>query len=100
VAEPYKIPNSPNWVGSTGGSAAVFRAGVRGSPSHEKVEVGEGYAAVKWRPTMIISCYAPPSWDLAAFERCLERVGAVVRGATTHSIIVAGNFNAVPGLGE
>jgi len=56
--------------------------------------VGVSYAAVRWGSTTFIACYAPPRWDLATFETCLERMSAVVRGATAHSLIVAGDFNA------
>lgn len=94
IAEPYRVPDNSNWVGSPGGSTAIYSTNVHDSPPLEKVEGGEGYVAVRWGSIMIISCYAPLSWDLAAFNICLERMGAVVRGANTQSIILAGDFNA------
>lgn len=56
--------------------------------------MGVSYAAVRWGSTTFIACYAPPV-GISPPSTCLERMSAVVRGATAHSFIVTFiDFNA------
>jgi len=62
VSEPYRIPDdNSNWIGDDGGSAAVVRVAADLSPPLKLIGRGAGYAAAKWGPYNVISCYAPPA---------------------------------------
>lgn len=43
VAEPYTVPDSPNWVKSTDGSAALVRRHAPNSPPLSLITAGRGF---------------------------------------------------------
>lgn len=52
IAEPYRIPNHPNWIGDTEGMAAIVWRGT--GDSLKKLKTGKGFAAAMWDDARII----------------------------------------------
>ncbi|XP_011860289.1 PREDICTED: uncharacterized protein LOC105557619 [Vollenhovia emeryi] len=90
VAEPYRIPTHPCWVGSRDGSAAITwrRTGERSAPG-SKIKVGENWVAVEWGPLKVIGVYLRPSLSRAEFEDSLHDLEDVVREFLPGPVLVA-----------
>ncbi|XP_011858169.1 PREDICTED: uncharacterized protein LOC105555737 [Vollenhovia emeryi] len=95
VAEPYNVPNSPNWAVSADGSAAITwrRTGPRHIP-WTKVSEGEGWVLVDCDALLIMSVYLRPSLSRAEVEDRLDRMEGEIRRVLPRPILVAGDFNA------
>ncbi|XP_053989631.1 uncharacterized protein LOC128882088 [Hylaeus volcanicus] len=89
AAEPYRVPNHPNWVGDQLGSATVVRPG---SPPLSIIECGRGFLAVSWGDLAVVAIYVPPSWPHAVFERYLDGVGRCISRCLP--VLVLGDFNS------
>ncbi|XP_071579805.1 uncharacterized protein [Temnothorax nylanderi] len=63
-------------------------------PPCTPLEAGDGFVAAKWGLISVVGVYAPPSWDLAEFERTLYDLEACVRRCLPGRVMVAGDFNA------
>ncbi|XP_053989964.1 uncharacterized protein LOC128882396, partial [Hylaeus volcanicus] len=72
LAEPYRVPDHPYWMGDLLGSAAIVWSGRPGTPPLELLECGRGYLAVDWGGIAVVAIYAPPSWSLASVEGYLD----------------------------
>ncbi|XP_053990150.1 uncharacterized protein LOC128882548 [Hylaeus volcanicus] len=94
VAEPYRVPNHPNWVGDQLGSATVVWNGRPGSPPLSIIECDRGFLAVRWEDLAVVAIYAPPSWPLAVFERYLDGVGRCISRCLPRPVLVLGDFNS------
>lgn len=91
IAEPYKVPENNLWLTDRTGKAAVWACGKfpfqRSIVSNE-----EGFLVTKINGVILISCYAPPSWNLEKFEQMLDRIVAVADSSVP--TVLAGDFNA------
>ncbi|XP_046619808.1 uncharacterized protein LOC124304981 [Neodiprion virginianus] len=95
ISAPPTASDSPRWVSSREGRAAVtwgsgdFRQGCRlGSR-------GEGYVSVICRQITVISVYISPNITLEDFTARLDDLGEAVRSADRNQgVIVGGDFNA------
>lgn len=94
IAEPYFVPNRPNWQGDETGSVAILDGGGPGSPPFSVLEKGKGYVAVNWGEMVVVGIYYSPNRDLSGLERLLDKVGDIVRRAPHRPVIVAGDPNA------
>jgi hypothetical protein len=74
VAEPYHVPNSPNWAGDLDGSTAITWTPALGPPG-VLLDRGSGYVAVEWAGIAVIGVYVSPNSGLAAFGDFLDGVG-------------------------
>ncbi|XP_072759244.1 uncharacterized protein [Anoplolepis gracilipes] len=72
LAEPYRIPEHPSWVGDELGSVAItWRADAPASLPATLVAKGKGWVAVRWGPVLVVGVYLPPSLDLSGFAERL-----------------------------
>ncbi|XP_076384326.1 uncharacterized protein LOC143262577 [Megalopta genalis] len=94
VAEPYRVPDHPHWMGDTSGSAAIYWVGRQGSPACSVIERGWGFLAVDWGGTAAVAIYAPFRRSLEEFERSLDGVGRCVSRCLPRQVLVLGDFNA------
>ncbi|XP_043597807.1 uncharacterized protein LOC122574358 [Bombus pyrosoma] len=78
VAEPYCIPDVPDWVRDLNGLIAVAWTPALGSPG-VLLDRGSGYVAVKWAGMVLVGVYVSPNSGLAAFEDFLDGVGECIR---------------------
>jgi hypothetical protein len=74
VAEPYRVPDAPNWVGNLDGSAAITWTAALGAPGALFYR-GGGYVAVEWTGMVVVGVYVSPNSCLAAFADFLDGVG-------------------------
>ncbi|XP_072949802.1 uncharacterized protein [Epargyreus clarus] len=94
VAEPYRVPEHPRWVGDDAQSVAVYWAGGEGDPPCSRLHSERGIVAVEWGPLAVLGCYVSPNCTLAAFETFLDRVAYCVRSCLPRPVFVMGDFNA------
>ncbi|XP_072936966.1 uncharacterized protein [Epargyreus clarus] len=94
VAEPYRVPEHPRWVGDDSQSVAVYWAGGEGDPPCSRLHSERGIVAVEWGPLAVLGCYVSPNCTLAAFETFLDRVANCVRSCLPRPVFVMGDFNA------
>ncbi|XP_072948772.1 uncharacterized protein [Epargyreus clarus] len=94
VAEPYRVPEHPRWVGDDAQSVAVYWAGGEGDPPCSRLHSERGIVAVEWGPLAVLGCYVSPNCTLAAFETFLDRVANCVRSCLPRPVFVMGDFNA------
>ncbi|XP_033362398.1 uncharacterized protein LOC117240485, partial [Bombus vosnesenskii] len=90
VAEPHRIPDSPNWVGDLDGSAGITWT----SASCVPLDRGSGFVAVEWLGAAVVAVYVSPNVDLDAYGEFLDRVGECIRGCHPRQVLVMGDFNA------
>nr|XP_033339381.1 uncharacterized protein LOC117227934 [Megalopta genalis] len=94
VAEPYRVPDHPLWMGDSSGSAAIYWVGRPGSPACSVIERDWGFLAVDWGGTAVVAIYAPPRRSLEKFEQCLDGVGRCVSRCLPRPVLILGDFNA------
>ncbi|XP_072938828.1 uncharacterized protein [Epargyreus clarus] len=94
VAEPYRVPEHPRWVGDDAQSVAVYWAGGEGDPPCSRLHSERGIVAVEWGPLAVLGCYVSPNCTLGAFETFLDRVANCVRSCLPRPVLVMGDFNA------
>lgn len=90
MAEPHRIPDSPNWIGDLDGSAGITWTSASGVP----LDRGNGFVAVEWQGAAVVAVYVSPNIDLAAYGDFLDRVGECVRRCLPRQVLVLGDFNA------
>ncbi|CAH2107634.1 unnamed protein product [Euphydryas editha] len=93
AAEPYSIPDRPNWVGSRDGSVAVVGSTVPHSPPLLVKDKGTGYVAAEWGGVTLYGVYFSPNRSLAAYEVFLHNLETSIRRAPG-PVLVLGDFNA------
>jgi hypothetical protein len=94
VAEPYFVPDQPNWVGDRNGSVAVI---VRASPGFTPpslLEGGSGYVVAEWGDLVVIGTYFSPNRPLVEFDILLGVIGAAVRRAAPRQVLLLEDLNA------
>lgn len=95
ISEPYRIPaGNPQWVASADGSAAVMWRRTRLPLPFTEVEVGQGYAAVRWGEMMVVSVYLSPRLRIAEVEQRLDAMSRLIGTAGSTPILIAGDLNA------
>ncbi|XP_026828426.1 uncharacterized protein LOC105275209 [Ooceraea biroi] len=95
ASEPYRVPREhPNWASDRGGSVAIHRSPIGGSPPMTTLESGRGYVAVEFAGIAVVGCYVSPNWGLAQFGGFLAEVGGCVGRCAPRPVLVAGDFNA------
>ncbi|XP_024224851.1 uncharacterized protein LOC112213192 [Bombus impatiens] len=95
VAEPYRVLDSPEWVGDTDEMVAVTWTSTPGAFAHGALlERGNGYVAVEWAGMGVVGVYASPNSGWAAFEEFLDGVSDCVRRRLPRKVLVLGDFNA------
>ncbi|XP_076635456.1 uncharacterized protein LOC143348746 [Colletes latitarsis] len=94
AAEPYMIPDKPNWVGSLCGLAVMVWAWPPDSPPVTILQRGRGFLAVQWGTIAVVGCYVSPNCDLATYAAYLDVVGECIRRCLPRPVLVLGDFNA------
>ncbi|XP_072949830.1 uncharacterized protein [Epargyreus clarus] len=94
VAEPYRVPEHPRWVGDDAQTVAVYWAGGEGDPPCSRLHSERGIVAVEWGPIAVLGCYISPNCSLAAYETFLDQLASCVRFCFPRPVIVLGDFNA------
>ncbi|XP_072934987.1 uncharacterized protein [Epargyreus clarus] len=89
MAEPYRVPEHPRWVGDDAQSVAVYL-----DPPCSRLHSERGIVAVEWGPLVVLGCYVSPNCTLGAFETFLDRVANCVRSCLPRPVLVMGDFNA------
>jgi hypothetical protein len=93
VAEPYRFPDAPNWIGGLYGSTAVTWTPTLGAFG-ALLDRGGGYVAVEWAGIAVVAVYVFPNSGLAAFGDFLDEVGECVERCFPRQVLVLGDFNA------
>jgi Endonuclease/Exonuclease/phosphatase family. len=95
AAEPYRVPDHPNWVGDTLGSVVIATGTSAASPGPPRLlERGPGYVAAELAGIAVVAVYAPPGRPLEVFERTLDSLAGAIRRCPSQSVLVLGDFNA------
>ncbi|TLM13194.1 hypothetical protein FEC36_18515, partial [Acinetobacter baumannii] len=95
VAEPYRVPSSPDWAADLEGRVAIIRRCCVGAPpTFAVVERGRGFVAVLWAKVFILGVYFSPNRTLAEFEVFLSELSRVVGRSHSQRILVLGDLNA------
>ncbi|XP_076246251.1 uncharacterized protein LOC143186461 [Calliopsis andreniformis] len=94
AAEPYNIPDLPDWVGTRCGLVAITWNWPSASPPVTVLVTGEGCVAVQWGSIAVVGCYVSPNCDLASYESYLGGVTACIGQCMPRPVIVLGDFNA------
>jgi len=94
AAEPYFVPDSPNWLGDEDGLVAIFNAGGTGSLPFSLLGREQRYVAVLWGEIVVVGAYCSPSTSLPVFEGFLDDIENVLRPVRHRPIIIAGDLNA------
>lgn len=94
IAEPYNIPNHPNWVGDTDRKAAITWQSSLYQGACVLRARGRGYVAVEMANIVIFSCYVTPKCTRDTFESYLDAIGDTIAECRPRSILIAGDFNA------
>jgi hypothetical protein len=90
VAEPYRVPDVPNWTGDLDGLTAVTWTPTLSA----LLDRGSGYVAVEWAGIAVVAVYVSPNSSLAAFGDFLDDVGECVKRCFPRQVLVLGDFNA------
>jgi hypothetical protein len=93
VAEPYRVPDVPNWIGDLDGLTAVTWTPTL-SAFGALLDRGSGYVAVEWAGIAVVAVYVSPNSGLAAFGDFLDDVGESVKRCFPRQVLVLGDFNA------
>jgi hypothetical protein len=93
VAEPYCVPDVPNWVGDLDGSAAITWTAALGATG-ALLDRGGGYVTVEWAEMVVVCVYVSPNSGLAAFADFLDGFGECVRRCFPRQVLVLGDINA------
>jgi len=94
AAEPYFVPDSPNWLGDEDGLVAIFNADGTGSLSFSLLGRGQGYVAATWGEIVVVGAYCSPNANLPEFDELMDNIENVIRPVRHRPIIVAGDLNA------
>jgi hypothetical protein len=94
VAEPYFVPPTSRWVGSTDGLAAILVAVGRSAPPFTVKERGPGYVVVQWGRMVVVSTYFSPNRSRVEFLAHLTALEGVVRRAVPLPVLIGGDLNA------
>jgi hypothetical protein len=93
MVEPYRVPDSPNWIGDLGRSTAVTWTPTLGA-SGALLDRGSGYVSVEWAGIAVVAVYVSPNSGLAAFGEFLDEVGECVERCFPRQVLVLRDFNA------
>ena len=93
VAEPYRVPDAPNWIGDLNESTAITWTPALCSPG-ALLDRGNGFVAVEWNGIAIVGIYVSPNSGVASFGDFLDEVGDCVRRCMPRQVLVLGDFNA------
>ncbi|XP_050597870.1 uncharacterized protein LOC126925908 [Bombus affinis] len=93
VAEPYRVPDAPNWIRDSNGSTAITWSSAL-SPPGALLDSGNGFVAVEWNRIAIVGIYISPNSGVAAFGDFLNEIGDCVRRCLPRQVLVLGDFNA------
>jgi hypothetical protein len=93
VAETYRVPNAPNWIGDLDRLTVVTRTPTLGAFG-ALLDRGSGYVAVEWPGIAVVAVYVSPNSGLAAFGDFLDDVGECVKRCFPRQVLVLVDFNA------
>jgi hypothetical protein len=93
VAEPYRVPDVPNWIGDLDGLTAVTWT-LTLDAFGALLDRGSGYVAVEWAGIAVVAVYVSPNSGLAAFGDFLDDVGECVKRCFPRQVLVLRDFNA------
>jgi hypothetical protein len=74
VAEPYRIPDAPNWIGDLDGLTAVTWTPTLGAFG-ARLDRGSGYVVVEWAGIAVVAVYVSPNSSLATTQMAPEGAG-------------------------
>jgi hypothetical protein len=98
VAEPYRVLDSPNWVGDLDGTTAINWTTTTTTTTVAPgalLERGNGYVAIEWTGIAVVGVYVSPNCSLDEYEDSLDRIaGCLERRFRPRQILVLGDFNA------
>jgi hypothetical protein len=97
VAEPYSVPDSPNWVGDLEGSTAIgWTTTTTSSAPGALLDRGNGYVAVDvWAGIAVVGVYVSPNSGLDAYGDFLDGVSnGMRRRCRSRQVLILGDFNA------
>jgi hypothetical protein len=70
IAEPYSVPDYPNWVGDLEGSTAIgWTTTTTSSAPGALLDRGNGYIAVEWAGIVVVGVYVPSNSGLDSYGR-------------------------------
>jgi hypothetical protein len=96
VAEPYSVPDSPNWVGDLEGSTAIgWTTTTTSSAPGALLDRGNGSVAVEWAWIAVVGVYVSPNSCLDAYGDFLDGVSNCIRRrCRSRQVLIQGDFNS------
>ncbi|XP_076301658.1 uncharacterized protein LOC143219640 [Lasioglossum baleicum] len=94
AAEPYEVPDHPQWFGDLEASVAIWVRQSARLPPFSGVERSRGAVLVKWGRLLVAGCYCSPNCGSAEFEAYLDRLRDMVTPHLTGPVLVLGDLNA------
>ena len=94
AAEPYQIPDHPNWAGDEDGLVAITWRNKPDSPPCKIVARGKGIVAVQRGKLLTVGCYISPNRSRPVFETYLGALGETLDRHPVQQTLVLGDFNA------
>ncbi|XP_076383954.1 uncharacterized protein LOC143261255 [Megalopta genalis] len=95
MAEPYRIPDNPLWIGDEAGSVVITASCAEpGLPSVSLLERGRGYVAVEWGDITVVGVYISPNGALRRVREFLDGLHACLARFASRPDLVLGDFNA------
>jgi hypothetical protein len=96
VAEPYSVPDSPNWVGDLERSTAIgWTTTTTSSAPGTPLDRGNGYIAVEWAGIAVVGVYVSPNSGPDAYRDFLDGVNNCMRRrCRSRQVVILGDFNA------
>ncbi|XP_013142066.1 PREDICTED: uncharacterized protein LOC106106084, partial [Papilio polytes] len=94
LAEPYTVPDHPQWFGDLTCSVAIHWSGRERVPMCSLLHKGTGLLAIRWGALAIVGCYISPNKSLSEYKAYLDTLAACVRDCHPLPVIVLGDFNA------
>lgn len=93
MAEPYRVPDAPNWIADLDGATAITWTSASSAPG-VPLDRGRGFVAVEWARIAVVAVYVSPNIGLDAYGDFLDGVGECVRRCLPRQALVLGDFNA------
>jgi exonuclease III len=96
VAEPYSVPDSPNWVGDLEGSTVIgWTTTTTSSAPGALLDSGTRYVAVEWAGIAVVSVYVSSNSGLDAYGDFLDGLSNCMRRrCRSRQVLILGDFNA------
>jgi len=94
ISEPYTVPSSMDWIGTTNGNIAIhWNPQFVNSPGVVRRK-GDYTLTVQWREFNTVACYFPPNLRDNDYTDFLDEMEDALDILDTDATIICGDFNS------